>query len=513
MDSSGINSSQTKTLKRPAATQKRSNNKKPAMLASSNDQMRDSINEFIHTGYKAERFVNMVEDGSMILHPRSQFIKKFKLITKSDKKKVGQLRSELINHVIYRFYSEVKQNEIRINSKSKIDSINDDIYDLAISIHEKRKLNEPHDIFKIEKVDLLDQASGGSIEEVDEGELNGNDDSFDSEESEDEDQVDDKEITLSLIYKTLDKVLKSNEKIKGEIAELKENNRREIDAKCAELVEKNKKECNEMRGELKGELRKELDRVEKNNNKGFEAINKRIIDLESTLNELRTSRAEAATLEHSGTAVMGNTTSQLKSYRLVASMNTSGSYSNSSLKNTNLNQKKRTYQVGTNKTSALRVVDKKLYVHVGNFTNENTEDGVRKYIEQFLGDKLISIELLKSKTEKKEYHRKSFKFVTWYKHLDAVYDMKNWPEGVFVKRFNLNYGKENVHRSESKINNTTTHLVAQDNQSVRNDSSIQNMEYTGTTAEKTNVNMVVGNSSCLSGTVSEKKFNNKVNLI
>ena len=92
-------------------------------------------------------------------------------------------------------------------------------------------------------------------------------------------------------------------------------------------------------------------------------------------------------------------------------------------------------QFGKKPDSGLNVGDKKLYVHVGNLTKENTEEDVRNYIESFLKDKLLSIELLKSKTERKEYYRKSFKFVTWFKHFDAVNNMDNYPSGTFVKRF------------------------------------------------------------------------------
>ena len=63
---------------------------------------------------------------------------------------------------------------------------------------------------------------------------------------------------------------------------------------------------------------------------------------------------------------------------------------------------------------------------------------MKNYIFRFIGDEIISIELLKSKTERQEYYKKSFKFVTWFKHYDAVYNMENWPAGSFVKRFNMN---------------------------------------------------------------------------
>ena len=60
---------------------------------------------------------------------------------------------------------------------------------------------------------------------------------------------------------------------------------------------------------------------------------------------------------------------------------------------------------------------------------------MKNYIEGFLEDELISIELLKSKTERKEYYKKSFKFVTWFKHYDAVYNMENWPPShLFLNR-------------------------------------------------------------------------------
>ncbi len=109
---------------------------------------------------------------------------------------------------------------------------------------------------------------------------------------------------------------------------------------------------------------------------------------------------------------------------------------------------------------------------------------MKNYIEEFLNDQLISIELLKSKTERKEYHRKSFKFVTWFKHYDAVYNMDNWPAGTVVKRFNMNdRDKENkvknrasiVNGSGKKIDNTnqTTNSVNKNNKNC--DQQLENV--------------------------------------
>ena len=76
---------------------------------------------------------------------------------------------------------------------------------------------------------------------------------------------------------------------------------------------------------------------------------------------------------------------------------------------------------------------------------------MKNYIEEFLNDEILSIELLKSSLNKNESGKKSFKVVTTYKHLECMYDMNNWPSGVFVRKLRrINVSKKENVESNSK---------------------------------------------------------------
>ena len=93
----------------------------------------------------------MIEEGSLVLHPKNQFIKQFKSVIKADKKKLNLVRMYSINQLVAKYYNEINIEDVIINLKSKIDSIMEDIYNLAVSFQERRKLREPHDIFRVKK--------------------------------------------------------------------------------------------------------------------------------------------------------------------------------------------------------------------------------------------------------------------------------------------------------------------------------------------------------------------------
>jgi hypothetical protein len=207
------------------------------------------------------KFLKMIKEGSMVLHPKNQFIKHFKSGIRSDKKEASQLRVDSINHLVDKYYNEIKIGDVIIITKSKIDSIIEDIYSLALSFQEKRKLNEPHDIFKIKKSKQQLLVSNDNLDGDNEQEevLSNNDDGFSGHESEEDDDVPDEQVTLSLIFKQMQKVLQSNKLIKNEVAQLKKNSLIEVDAKFAEMIKKNKKEQEETKKELKEEIKKELE--------------------------------------------------------------------------------------------------------------------------------------------------------------------------------------------------------------------------------------------------------------
>jgi hypothetical protein len=289
------------------------------------------------------------------------------------------------------------------------------------------------------------------------------------------------------------------------IKKLRQNNLIEIDAKFAEMIEKNKKEQEETKKEYKEEVKKELEKVLNRDNKNIEDLNKKIEKLETTINEIQAIKV-INNKTHEDMSKSNDNSSKLQSgsYSSVACKNEGEWKVNIPKNKSKQNKNHRKIQFGKKEDSGLNVVDKKLYVHVGNLTKDNTEEDVKNYIEGFLEDELISIELLKSKTERKEYYRKSFKFVTWFKHHDAVYNMENWPAGSFVKRFNMNdKNKENGGNLKSKIinadgktNNNNINQVKCSTEEIIKNSSHQLENVTLNTSQ---MELVTDNSETTSG--------------
>ena len=146
-------------------------------------------------------------------------------------------------------------------------------------------------------------------------------------------------------------------------------------------------------------------------NKSIEDLNKKIEKLETTISEIQAIKA-ITNINHEDVSKTNNInkTSESVSYCAVTSKNEGEWKVNTSRQKSKQNKNQRKVQFGKKEDSGLHVVDKKLYVHVGNLTNDNTEEDVKNYIEGFLEDELISIELLKSKTERKEYYKKVREF-------------------------------------------------------------------------------------------------------
>jgi hypothetical protein len=77
MDSNVSNSSHTK--KRPPTSLISGLNKKPT-INDGNDQLKAGVSEYLKSNYNIQVFIKMIEEGSMVLHPKNQFIKFFKSV-------------------------------------------------------------------------------------------------------------------------------------------------------------------------------------------------------------------------------------------------------------------------------------------------------------------------------------------------------------------------------------------------------------------------------------------------
>jgi hypothetical protein len=277
-------SNEANLRKRNAPTIKENANKKKVGSANPNtssEHIKKGLDDFKNADYKSDIFISMIECGSIILHPKTHFIKHFKEILKPEKKKLGdQLMRDLTSYVIKNYYNDARYGDLTINTKSKIDSLIEDIYNLSVSIQERKKLKEPHNIFKMNMFDVIDQMTNSATNQASAQALQNNNSMLLGDEEQDdwssyqEDEQsfnigENSQVDLSqnanntqfqLNLQSMNKILDSNNEIRNELKELKMN-RDNINVRLDELqleMEQQKVNNDNMRNEFKLEIKKDV---------------------------------------------------------------------------------------------------------------------------------------------------------------------------------------------------------------------------------------------------------------
>ena len=135
---------------------------------------------------------------------------------------------------------------------------------------------------------------------------------------------------------------------------------------------------------------------------------------------------------------------------------------------------KRHLKYGKREGTNIVAAEGRLYFYLGNLTLDTGANELKEYIEDFLNDNIISIEELKTSKAKNMFICKSFKVVTSTKHLNAMYNMDNWPKRTVIRKFKRSKividGSKSVNSkniASSEVNESANNK--QDNENINNE--------------------------------------------